>query len=263
MDKLDRYYEKFDEDNRLKRRHGQVEYFVTNFYIQQILKNYNFPKIADIGAGTGAYSVPLSKQGFDVTAVEYSKNNLKKLRAKHSNVKTFWGDAKNLDMFQDEVFDVTLLFGPMYHSLNFDDKIKCLNEAKRITKSGGTILVAYYMNEYGILSYGFVDGNIKLAKTEDRIDDNFHIVAMEDDLFSFDRIEDIDAYNTKTNLQRQFIFAPDGASDYMRNVLNNMDNETFELYKKYQLSVSKRSDLFGASSHLVDVLKKWDVFVNI
>ena len=34
---LDRFYEKFDEDKRLARRHGQVEFFVTNFYINKIL----------------------------------------------------------------------------------------------------------------------------------------------------------------------------------------------------------------------------------
>ena len=181
MNKIDRFYEQFDEEKRLKRRHGEVEFFVTNHYIEKFLKEYNSPKIADIGAGTGAYSVPLSQKGLDVTAVEFAQKNLKKLRDKHSNVKTYWGDAKNLDMLNDETFDVTLLFGPMYHSFCFEDKIKCLSEAKRITKKGGLIFVAYYMNEYGVLMHGFVDGNITKAIAEKRIDGNFHIVQKDDD----------------------------------------------------------------------------------
>ena len=44
-------------------------------------------KILDIGAGTGRYSVPLSEEGYDVTAVELVKHNLGLLKAKNSNVK--------------------------------------------------------------------------------------------------------------------------------------------------------------------------------
>ena len=256
MDKLDRYYEKFDEDKRLKRKHGEVEYFVTNFFIHQFLNDKKNKKIADIGAGTGAYSIPLFLEGYDVTAVEYVKSNLDKLRKKRSTVKTFLGDAKKLDMFADNTFDLTLLFGPMYHSISFDEKILALSEAKRITKQNGIIMVAYYMNEYAILTHGFKEGHIKNAIEESRIDSKFHILCGDDDLYSFERIEDIDKYNRVVGLSRQTIFAPDGASDYMRETLNKMDDETFELFKKYQLSICERNDLLGASSHLVDVLKK-------
>ena len=52
------------------------------------------------------------------------------------------------------------------------------------------------------------------------------------------------------------MFAVDGAANYMRPVLKKMDEETFELFLKYQLSVCERSDMMGASSHVVDVIKK-------
>lgn len=251
---LERYYEKFDEDLRLKRKHGEVEYFVTNFYIQKVLSKLPNPKIADIGAGTGAYAVPLAKLGHDVTAVEYTQKNLTKLKLKHENVKTFLGDARNLSMLKDNTFDLTLIFGPMYHVLSKDDKIKVLLEAKRITKPNGIIMVAYYMNEYAIIYHGFRDGNIKQSIEENRIDKNFHVVSKEGDIFSFDRLNDINKYNKFVGLKRKFIFAPDGASDYMRAELNSMDSKTFDLYKKYQLKISKSKELLGASSHLVDVL---------
>ena len=254
MNELERYYEKFDEEKRLTRRHGQVEFFVTWHFLQKYLTKYQKPKIVDIGAGTGAYSVPLAKSGFDITAVEIVKSNLQKLRFQKENIKTFQGDAKNLDMFKDDIFDVTILLGPMYHAKTTKDKIQILNECKRITKSGGIIFVAYYMNEYGIIRHGFVDGNIKQELLNGRIDENFHIVN-KDDLYSFDRIEDIDFYNNSVGLEREMIFAPDGASDYMRDVLNKMDDETFDLFKKYQLSVCENKELLGASSHVVDVLK--------
>lgn len=256
MNTLERFYEKFDEDKRLKRRHGEVEYFVTNFYIHKLLKNIKNPKIADIGAGTGAYAVPLAKDGYDITAVEFTKQNLQKLRLKHSNVKTFLGNATNLSMLSSNTFDLTLFFGPMYHLLSKQEKIQALLEAKRITKPNGIIMVAYYMNDYAVLCYGFLDGNIKQSIKENRLDKSFKIISKNDDIFSFDRLKDINEYNKQAKLKRMFMFAPDGASDYIRTELNNMDPETFETYKKYQLAVSKNKELFGASSHLVDVLKK-------
>ena len=79
MADLESYYNKFNENKRLLSRHGQVEYFVTNKYIHDYL--FKGAKIADIGAGTGAYSIALAKEGYDVTAVEYCKCNLGVLRA--------------------------------------------------------------------------------------------------------------------------------------------------------------------------------------
>ena len=255
MDKLDRYYEKFDEEKRLTRRHGQVEFFVTNFYVHKFLQKFENPKIADIGAGTGAYAVPLAQEGFDVTAVEYVKSNLQKLRAKRSNVKTFLGDAKNLSMFKDSIFDVTLVFGPMYHATSFDDKIKILNEAKRITKSGGLIFVAYYMNEYAVLIHGFRDNNILQSLIENKVDKNFKIICSDDDIYSFERLSDINKYNKILDFKRVKIFAPDGASDYMRDILNKMDEKTFDVFKQFQLKISSQKEFLGASSHLVDIVK--------
>lgn len=57
----------------------------------------------------------------------------------------------------------------MYHLFSYEDKLKALSEAKRVTKTGGTILVAYVMNDYSVLVHGFRDGHIKEAlKKENR-----------------------------------------------------------------------------------------------
>lgn len=66
-------------------------------------------KILDIGAGTGRYSVPLSEEGYDVTAVELVKHNLGLLKAKNSNVKAYQGNALKLKRFEDNTFDMSLL----------------------------------------------------------------------------------------------------------------------------------------------------------
>lgn len=70
------YYNKFNEDKRLKTRHGYIEFMTTMKYINEYIGEFKNPKIIDIGAGTGAYSIPLAEK-YDVTAVELVKHNLR------------------------------------------------------------------------------------------------------------------------------------------------------------------------------------------
>ena len=144
----------------------------------------------------------------------------------------------------------------MYHLHTEEDRLAALNEAKRVTKDGGFILVAYVMNEYAIISYCFKKGKILDCIRNKTLTDDFHaITETEKDLYSYTRIEDMDALNKKAGLVRDKIFAPDGAADYMRRELNALDEESFGYFVKYQLSVCERPDLLGASSHTVDVLR--------
>ena len=56
-------------------------------------------------------------------------------------------------------------------------------------------------------------------------------------------------------MERISVFAPDGPADYIRRELNEMSEDEFEAFKKYQLANCERPELLGASSHLVDVLR--------
>ncbi len=249
------YYNKFNEDKRLTRRHGKVEFIVTLKYIHDYLNKMNNPKIIDIGAGTGKYSIELSNQGYDVTAIELVKHNLSYIK-KYDKIKSYQGNAIDLSRFKDETFDLTLLFGPMYHLIDENDKIKALNEAKRITKKDGIIMVAYIMNDYCILTHGFKDNNILNAIENKMIDDSFKCIKWNNNLYSVYRIEDIDKLNEKVNLNRIKIITPDGPANYMRNTLNKMSDKEFDKFIEYVLSISDRKDMIGSSAHTIDILKK-------
>lgn len=73
------YYNKFNEDKRLSRRHGIVEFETAIKYINMYLSNFKDAKILDVGAGTGRYSMYFSNLKYDVTAVELVKHNLRVL----------------------------------------------------------------------------------------------------------------------------------------------------------------------------------------
>lgn len=256
QEKLIQYYNKFNEDKRLTRRHGIVEYKTAMKYIHKYLKKFQQPKILDIGAGTGRYSIALSEEGYDVTAVELVKHNLMTLKKKSNKVKAYQGNATNLSKFSDNTFDIVLLFGPMYHLIEEADKIKALEEAKRVMKPNGILFVSYYMNEYAIIKHGFIENQITKSIEDHLVDSHFHVTPKTDDLYSMVRIEDIKKYQRKANLKRIKMLAQDGPSDYIRSVINHMTEEEFEIYLQYHFSTCERKELLGASSHVLDILKK-------
>ena len=252
---LDTYYGKFCEEKRLTRRHGKVEYITSMKYIHEQLEGIERAKILDVGAGTGRYAVPLSEEGHDVTAVELVKYNLGILKSKNSEVKAYQGTALDLSRFEDSTFDLTLVFGPMYHLYTFEDKLRALEEAKRVTKSGGVILVAYCMNEFSVITYGFKENNIRACMEEGKLTKDFHTISEPKDLYDYVRLEDINQLVEAAKLERIKIISADGPANYLRPVLNKMDEETYDLFIQYHLSTCERPDLLGASAHTLDILR--------
>ncbi len=263
MTELEEYYNKFNEEKRLNSRHGQVEFRVSMKYILEYLQECENTgrekgdiKLLDIGAGTGRYSVAIAQKGYDVTAVELVKHNLGLLKAKNSAVKAMQGNALKLKKLADEQFDVTLLFGPMYHLFSKEDRIKALSEAKRVTKKGGVILVAYVMNEYGVLTYAFKEKHVLECVEQNRFTKDFHTISEPKDLYDYVRLEDINRLNEEVGLTRMKIISPDGPANYMRPFLNQLSDEEFEVFIQYQMATCERQELVGAGAHTVDILRK-------
>ncbi len=259
MTELEEYYNKFNEEKRLNSRHGQVEYITSMKYIHQYIDHSIPPanfQILDIGAGTGRYSVALAEEGYDVTAVELVKYNLGILKKKNSSVKAMQGNALHLKKLSDNQFDLTLLFGPMYHLFGFEDKKRALSEAKRVTKPGGIILVAYCMNEYSVLTYAFKEQHALECMEQGRFTEDFHTISTKENLYDYVRLEDIDALNTACELTRMQILSPDGPANYIRPYLNQLSEDEFQLFLQYHLTTCERQDLIGAGAHTLDILRK-------
>lgn len=91
---------------------------------------------------------------------------------------------------------------------------------------------------------------------ENRLTEDFHSLAEEKHLYDYVRIEDINRLNEAAGLERVKIVSPDGPSDYMRPVLNAMDEETFRIFVEYHLSTCERQDLIGAGAHTLDILQR-------
>ena len=248
------YYNKFNEDKRLTTKHGQVEFLTAIKYIDKFLKEGY--KIIDIGAGTGAYSIYYHDLGYDVTSVELVKHNIRVIEKKRPEIKTVLGNATNLKKIDSNSYDIVLLFGPMYHLISTENKIKALKEAKRIVKETGHIFISYCANEYAVITHGFKDSFIKESIKNNELDSNYKIISKEKDLYSFVRIDDIDYLNKEAGLTREIVLSQDGPAEYLKKEINKMDDETFDLFLKYHYSTCERKELLGAGRHILDIVKK-------
>ena len=251
------FYSAFDEDSRLDRsRHGQLEHITTMHYIHQYAKAG--AKILEIGAGTGRYSIALAKEGYDVTSVELVESNLEVLKKNSSdlkNIAAYQGDALDLSNFEDNQFDVTLLFGPMYHLYDSRDVHKALEEAVRVTKKDGIVLIAF-LSVYAIMNDNYLNGTFADGIKEN-FDENYRVKHFEEQLFTGYDIAEFEqlfeTYKVKhltTAAVNGILELAEGRSDF------KMSDEEFELYAKYHLATCEKRELLGCSGHLLYICKK-------
>ena len=254
------YYNTYDEDSRLRSRHGSVEFLTTMHYVEQYLT----PKarILEIGAGTGRYSHALARQGYPVDAVELVEHNIEVFQRNTQAgepVTISQGNALDLSAIPDNCYDITLLLGPLYHLYTPEDKRQAIREALRVTKPGGILFAAYVISDGCLLDEGFRRGNIDVAeyiRTGLLDGETFAAKSEPKDLFELVRKEDIDALMSGFPVKRLHYVASDGCARLLREAIDAMDDETFRLYLKYHFVTCEREDLVGVTSHALDISRK-------
>lgn len=251
------YYNTHDEDVRLLSKHGRVEFLTTVKYIEKYLKHGM--KIIEIGAATGRYSHYFAQKGFTVDAVELIEHNIEVFKTKtlpDEKVNIKQGNALDLSDSPDNSYDVTLLLGPMYHLYTAEEQQKALSEAIRITKPDGYIFVAYCMLDPSM--FGCFKNNRIYKLIEDS---EFDPITLEahfppHGIFKVYLKDEIFGLTNKFNVERLHFLATDGYTCHMKEAVDQMDDETYELYLRYHFSTCERQDLIGMSHHTLDVLRK-------
>ena len=97
-------------------------------------------KVLDIAAGTGSSSRPLADAGAEVIPVDFSQGMLDAGKKRHPDLKFTLADALKLP-FKDGEFDVTTISFGLRNTTDFQ---KALQEALRVTKVGGRIVVVEF-----------------------------------------------------------------------------------------------------------------------
>ena len=126
-----------------------------------------------------------------------------------------------------------------------------------MTKKGGVIFAAYCGNEATMVQYCFGRGMIMEQRYRDLVDPvTFKASSDPAELFQLYRKEDIDALMAYFPVTRLHYVGTDMATNYMRQTIDQMDEELFDLYLQYHFAICERSDLVGASHHILDIFRK-------
>jgi ubiquinone/menaquinone biosynthesis C-methylase UbiE len=227
-------------------------------YIEKYLKPGM--RILEIGAGTGRYSHALAQKGYPVDAVELVQHNIDIFVEKTEpgeQITIRQGNAMDLGFIETGTYDITLLLGPMYHLYTVEDQKRALAEAIRVTKSGGVVFAAYCGNDATMVQFCFGRGMLREEKYRKLVDPvTFKASSDPAELFQLYRREEIDALLADFPVERLRFVGTDMATNYMRDAVDNMEDELFDLYLRYHFSICERADLVGASHHFLDVFRK-------
>lgn len=161
---LQQYYNNFAEGERLFIGLGQLEFERTKLILNRFLPNPP-AKVLDIGGATGVYSLWLARKGYQVHLIDQSEKLVQQARQASENqfaapISSFAaGDARSLG-YPIKSIDVVLLFGPLYHLTEQDERYQALKEAFRVLKRGG-VLFAAAISRFASAIDGFFSGFIK------------------------------------------------------------------------------------------------------
>ena len=256
---ISEFYGQTDEDARLSRsRHGQLEYRVTMHYIHRFLNEGD--RVLEIGAGTGRYSVSLAREGFRVTAAELVESNLDMLK-EHAcgltNIEAVQADALDLGRFPDDAFDLTLLFGPMYHLYDPADQQRALDEAIRVTRPGGTILTAF-LSAHAIICTNYLYRWWPTVKgIRENFDSEYRVRHFQEQLFTGFDICEFEALFAGRGVEHITTVAADSVLEIAEGRGDfSMTDEDFEAFADYQLHICEKREMLGHSSHLLHICRK-------
>ena len=246
-------YRRFDESSRLnKSQAARVEFLTTVTYIERYLTPD--AKILDIGAGAGEYSLYFARKGYHVSALELADANIAAFRAKMTEkdpIELVQGNALDLSRYDNESFDIVLLFGPLYHLHEEADKLRCIEEAKRVCKKDGKIFFAFISNDIVILTMQQTQADYLTAGAYDK--ETFRLY---DFPFVFHTVDTARELLQKAGIRLCHQVAADGVSELLQEMINGLDEASYQQYLRYHFYICEKPECLGMSNHLLFVGEK-------
>ncbi|MCH4886252.1 methyltransferase domain-containing protein [Acidaminobacter sp. JC074] len=112
--------------------------------------------VLDAGCGGGRFSVDFAKRGCHITLLDISDEQIRIAEEKLNEYdlgsyvdKALVGDIGNLDMIEDDTFDVTVCYGAPLSYL-YDNYLDGIKELYRVTKPGGQVFISVN-NRLGVI----------------------------------------------------------------------------------------------------------------
>jgi SAM-dependent methyltransferase len=141
-DTIVRHYQAHEEEARISEGFGQLELLRA----QEVLRRH-LPhppaRVLDVGGATGVHARWLAADGYQVHLIDLTPRHVAKASTDlgELGVTAELGDARALPV-ADGTCDVVLMFGPLYHLTERQDRLSALREAARTVRPGGVVAVA-------------------------------------------------------------------------------------------------------------------------
>jgi SAM-dependent methyltransferase len=101
-------------------------------------------RVLDLGVGAGRTIPLVAEFGPGYVGLDYSAAMVAVARGNHPGVEIVEGDARDLQAFGDESFDIVLFSNNGIDAVNHDGRLRILAEAYRVLAAGGLLLFSTY-----------------------------------------------------------------------------------------------------------------------
>ncbi len=146
--KVEKYYDDVSAEYDEKRREKYISIIdeIMWSHITAVLGQVKKGRILDAGGGTGEWSIPMAKEGFDVTLVDLSEKMIQVAEKKSKEAGVFdkmtFRKANLNDLeFEDGYFDAVLCIGEVLSCIDSDLLHTVIEELARVLKSGGKMIL--------------------------------------------------------------------------------------------------------------------------
>ncbi len=143
----------------MNKRHYEKKHVISN-YTHTALQNsevmifvkykeYIWDKqILDIGCGAGRTTAYLKNLSRNYTGLDYSLDMIESCKKRFKNVHLIHGDVRNMDLFEDKMFDFVLFSFNGLDSICHEDRLRGLQEIHRVLKQNGIFTFSSHNRNY-------------------------------------------------------------------------------------------------------------------
>ena len=266
MNPVEQLYDSDPQREWARETRHRTEFAVT----RRALADYLPPPpaaIADLGGGPGRYAIPLTQQGYAVTLVDLSRENLAlaQVKAAEAGVElaaVIHANVLALPGLPEEKYDAVLLLGPLYHLLEQAERETAVVSCHDLLQPGGLIFAAFvtrYAAFRDMVTGGYLDWIIQYPERAKHLLETGCNPAGPGSGFPnsyFAHPDEVKPLMETAGFITLNLIGCEGLVAGHEEHVNQLDGELWDQWVDLNYRFGQEPPLYGASDHLLYVGQK-------